>query len=67
MMPPMNTDLLKHLPESHRIGTTHTREALRLARKARRAKWAEWLAALIRMRRKARQPLVSLNGQTASR
>ena len=27
MMPPMNTDLLKHLPESHRIGATHTREA----------------------------------------
>jgi hypothetical protein len=63
----MNTDLLKHLPDSRRIGTTHTREALRLARKERRAKWAEWLAALARLRTRAGQPLASPNGQTASR
>lgn len=67
MMPPMNTDLLKHLPKSHRIGATHTREALRLACKERREKWAEWLAALARLRTRARQPLASPSGQTASR
>lgn len=67
MMPPMNTDLLKHLPKSHRIGATHTREALRLACKERREKWAEWLAALARLRTRVGQPLVSPNGKTASR
>lgn len=44
MLPPMNTDLLTHLPETHRVKTAAEREAARLCRAAPRTDWPATLA-----------------------
>ncbi|MCA0871882.1 hypothetical protein LCL97_13670 [Seohaeicola saemankumensis] len=46
MSPHMNTDLLKHLPDSHRAPTAHERAAAGSRRQAGRAKWVQRLRAV---------------------
>lgn len=67
MMPPMNTDLLKYLPESHRIEPARTRDALRLSRQARRTKWSAWLSALLHSHRTTKERLTSDLAKSALR